>query len=261
MSGRQFYKKPGLLDGINRRSFLVKAGLVTSGILLSGCLKKIKPGNTYKHIKGGLKGPNAKAGHLLRDKALLPAPTKARRIKTLIIGSGISGLSAARWLKKQGHHNFELIELEDHIGGNSHSGSNAVSSYPLGAHYITIANNDDKLLLDFLQDSGAITRYEKGLPVYNDYYLCFDPEERLLINGQWQEGLVPDFGIGDDNRKQIKRFFSVIEELKKSKGEDGRYAFDIPLDNSSADKKYRQLDAISFKAYLKQNDLASPYLL
>ncbi|GAA4925324.1 NAD(P)/FAD-dependent oxidoreductase [Mucilaginibacter defluvii] len=184
-----------------------------------------------------------------------------RQIKTLIIGSGISGLSAARWLKKHGHHDFELVELEDHMGGNSHCGNNAVSSYPLGAHYITIANNDDSLLLDFLQDIGVITHYENAQPVYNDYYLCFDPEERLLINGQWQEGLVPDFGIGDNDREQIKKFFTLINELKKSKGEDGKFGFDIPLDNSSTDQKYRQLDKISFKAYLTQNGYTSPYLL
>ncbi|GAA4335434.1 NAD(P)/FAD-dependent oxidoreductase [Mucilaginibacter gynuensis] len=261
MSGQPFYKKESLRNGISRRAFLLKAGIVTSGILLSGCIKKIKPGNSYKNIKGSIKGPNAKAGHILRDKTPLPVPTEARKVKTLIIGSGISGLSAARWLKIQGHHDFELIELEDHIGGNSHSGSNAVSSYPLGAHYVTIANNEDELLLDFFQECGAITHYEKGLPVYDEYYLCFDPEERLLINGQWQEGLVPDFGIKPEDRDQIKRFFRLIDNLKQAKGTDGRYAFDIPLDNSSADEKFRDLDKSSFKEYLKQEGYTSPYLL
>jgi phytoene dehydrogenase-like protein len=261
MSGQPFYKKQSLAGHIQRRTFLLKAGLLTSGILLGGCIRKLKPDKSYQHIKGSLKGPNAKAGHLLRDKTPLPLPTQTRRVKTLIIGSGISGLSAARWLKRQGHTDFELLELEDHLGGNARSGSNAVSSYPLGAHYITIANNDDKLLLDFLQDSGVITNFEKGLPVYDEYYLCFDPEERLLINGQWQEGLVPEFGIAEEDRLQIKKFFKLVDELKKAKGTDGKYAFNIPLDNSSADEQYRRLDQVTLIDYLKANGFNSPYLL
>jgi predicted NAD/FAD-binding protein len=261
MSGRPFYKSTGFVNGLSRRSFLLKAGLVTTGIFLNGCIRKINPNSAYKNIKGGIKGPNAKAGHILRDKLPLPIPTGTREVKTLIIGSGISGLSAARWLKKQGHHDFELLELEDHVGGNSHSGQNDISAYPLGAHYITIANNEDTLLTGFLQDCGVITGFENNLPVYNEYYLCFDPEERLLINGQWQEGIVPDFGLHENDKAQIKKFFALIDELKNAKGSDDKYAFDIPIDNSSADDKYRALDKITFKEYLHQQNLTSVYLL
>ncbi|MFA6085674.1 FAD-dependent oxidoreductase [Mucilaginibacter sp.] len=261
MSGRPFYKSSELVNGLSRRSFMLKAGLIMTGIFLGGCIRKLNPKSAYKNIKGNIKGPNAKAGHILRDKLPLPTPTSTSSVKTLIIGSGISGLSAARWLKKQGYHDFELLELEDHVGGNSHSGKNNVSAYPLGAHYITIANNEDTLLTGFLQDCGVITGFENGLPVYNEYYLCFDPEERLLINGQWQEGIVPDFGLNAGDKAQIKKFFTLIDELKKSKGNDGKYAFDIPIDNSSADDQYRALDKITFKEYLHQQKLSSVYLL
>ena len=112
MSGQRFFNKQNVLKSINRRSFLLRAGLLSSGIMLSACFKKLKPGNpAYSHIKGSLKGPNAKAGHILRDKIVLPTPSSTRKVKTLIIGSGISGLSAAGWLKKNGHHDFELLEL------------------------------------------------------------------------------------------------------------------------------------------------------
>ncbi|TFF40198.1 FAD-dependent oxidoreductase [Mucilaginibacter psychrotolerans] len=260
MSGRPFYKRGGFVNTLSRRSFLLKAGIITTGILLNGCIRRLKPNGAYKNIKGSMKGPNAKAGHILRDKLPLPAPIGNRKVKTLIIGGGISGLSAARWLKRQGYNDFELLELEDHVGGNSHSGKNGVSPYPLGAHYITIANNDDTLLTGFLQDCGVIIGFENNLPVYNDYYLCFDPEERLLINGQWQEGIVPDFGLQPGDKAQIKQFFALVDELKKAKGNDGKYAFDIPIDNSSADEKYRALDSITFKEYLHQQKLTSVYL-
>ncbi|MFD0766314.1 FAD-dependent oxidoreductase [Mucilaginibacter lutimaris] len=261
MSGHPFYKRRGFINGLSRRSFLLKAGLVTTGILLNSCIRKVKPGSQYKNIKGSIKGPNAKAGHILRDKLPLPVPGSTRRVKTLIIGGGISGLSAARWLKKQGYTDFELLELEDHVGGNSHSRKNDISAYPLGAHYITIVNNEDKLITEFLQDCNVITGFENNLPVYNEYYLCFDPEERLLINGQWQEGIVPDFSLTPSDKAEVKKFFALIDAFKKAKGSDGKYGFDIPVDNSSADENFRVLDGITFKEYLQQQQFTSKYLL
>lgn len=230
--------------------------------MLGACLKRLKPRNSaYNHIKGSLKGPNAKAGHILRDKLPLPSPSSTRKVKTLIIGSGISGLSAARWLKKNGHNDFELLELEEEVGGNSKFGKNAVSSYPLGAHYITLPNNSDKELMEFLEEANIITHYENDLPFYNEFALCFDPEDRLLINGQWQEGLIPEFGIPEGDKKQIASFLQLTQKLKAAKGTDGKYAFDIPLANSSADPRYRILDKISFKDYLKEKGFTSQYLL
>ncbi len=124
-----------------------------------------------------------------------------------------------------------------------------------------MANNHDKELINFLEENNIITHYEGSLPVYNEYALCFDPEERLLINGQWQEGIIPEFGIAEEDRMQIKLFLQFTEELKEAKGNDGKYAFDIPLSNSSTDSVYRNLDKISFKDYLKNKKFTSTYLL
>ena len=245
----------------SRRSFLLKAGVLSAGIFLNGCIRKLTRTNAYKDIKVIMKGANAKAGHILRGKLSLPAPTTSRSVKTIIIGSGISGLSAARWLKKHGHENFELLELEGHSGGNSHHGQNEVSAFPLGAHYMTIINNEDQQLSDFLQECGVITGFKHKKPIYNEYYLCFDPEERLLINGQWQEGLIPEFGLGKQDRLDIQQFFELMETFRNAKGNDGRYAFDLPVDLSSADETYRALDRISFASYLHQQGLHTPYLL
>jgi len=258
MSGQSFNNK-----GIGRRSFLIRAGLLTAGIYLSGCLRKLGGGNSaYAHIAGGLRGPNAKAGHMLRDKVTFAEPQRERSIKTLIIGGGISGLSAARWLKKKGETDFQLLELEDHVGGNAFFGTNAVSSYPLGAHYVTLINNEDQKLIDFLHETQVITHFDpQGIPFYNEFYLCFDPEERLLINGHWQNGIVPDFGVPETDRKQIERFFKLTAKYQNAKGNDGKYAFTIPIDESSADDEYRKLDQIPFTEFLKAEGLDSPYLL
>ena len=257
-NGQMSYKD-NFSNYIQRRSFLLRVGLITGGIFLNGCYKKIKAG-TY-NFPGKLLGPNVKAGHILRNKTVIEKASSSRKVKTLIIGSGISGLSAGRWLKKEGETDFEILELENHAGGNSYFGTNKISSYPLAAHYVTIANNDDDLLIDFLKEINVITHFEKGLPYYNDYYLTFDPEERLLINGEWQEGLIPEFGVPVADKLQIKRFLAEAEKLKLTVGDDGKYIFNIPISSCSSDENYKKLDQISFKSYLEKNNYTSPYLL
>jgi hypothetical protein len=125
MSGQLFYSRTSRAKPLSRRSFLLQAGLVTGAIFLNACIRKIGGGKpAYAHIKGKLSGPNAKAGHAMRDKLPMPPPASKQTVKTLIIGSGISGLSAARWLLKQGEQDFQVLELENHAGGNSYFGSN-----------------------------------------------------------------------------------------------------------------------------------------
>ena len=193
---------------------------------------------------------------------LPPPPVEpAHDVGILIIGGGVAGLSARRWLEQQGVRNILLIELEEETGGNAQSGENPVSAYPLGAHYLPIPDVRNRELLDFLQQADVITGLSpEGLPVYNDYYLCHDPEERLLINGYWQEGLLPTVGLSADEQAQTGRFLALTEDLKKAVGTDGRDAFAIPVAESSADPAWQKLDTLSFEAYLDQEGFTSPYL-
>lgn len=224
------------------------------GLLYAAC-------NTAKNkkINGRLMGSNAATGHMLRDRSAIPPSTRTTHTNTLIVGGGISGLSAARCLHKAGR-DFMLIELEDHFGGNSHFGRNQVSAYPWAAHYLPVPDVRNKEILDLLQELNVIMGYEGELPVYNDYHLCHDPEERLYINGYWQEGLVPEAGISVTDKQHIKRFFDIVNQMKVAMGNDGKDAFAIPLDNSSRDPQYTRLDGISFRQYLNDNGLTSGYL-
>jgi monoamine oxidase len=242
---------------MQRRNFIQQvAALTGTGFLLSQCQ------TTGQHkIPGRIVGASAKVGHLLRDKKIQGAPQSTTQAEVVIVGAGVSGLSAARHLYKQGVQDFLVLDLEEHAGGNAAAGENNVSRYPWGAHYVPIPNNDLKDYLSFLQECNVVTGYNnEGLPVYNEYHLCFDPEERLYINGSWQEGLVPRNGVPAEELKQVQRFLDHMQQLRYEKGQDGKETFAIPVNHSSADEQYTQLDTITMKEWLVQQGYTSEYL-
>lgn len=215
-----------------------------------------------KHsARGKISGANSSVGHLLRDPAILAQePSETIYTETVIIGGGVSGLAAARRLRQNDHPDFLLLELDKETGGNAASGKNEISTYPMGAHYIPLPNNNLKEYLLFLEECNVITGYENNLPVINELYLCFDPQERLYINGYWQEGIIPHFGVPDDELLQVKKFLAAMDVFRLAKGADGRDAFSIPVDASSIDEQFRQLDTISMKEWMQQQGYTSSFL-
>lgn len=248
----------------SRREFLVQAGIGVGALMIGATgLPSCTPSRSISHIQGGLVGANHQTGHKLRSIPALHKLPIAEQLTTdvLIIGGGVSGLSARRWLHKQGVRDVLLVEMDAQTGGNSGYGQNAVSAYPFGAHYLPVPDLRNKELLDFLHQSEIVTGFDsKKRPIYNDYFLCHDPEERLFINGFWQEGLVPETGVPEIEKEQIRRFFQETERFKQAKGADGLDAFAIPLDRSSTDAQFRDLDAFSFASYLDREGFTSPYL-
>ena len=242
-----------------RRKFLYLSAAALATIPLYWTFKKWFP-EDIRNIPGRMLGASYQRGHQIL-KMLLAKPQKQEKIGTVIIGGGISGLSVARQLAKEGYHDFLLLDLEDQTGGNSRFGTNKTGRFPLGAHYLPIPSTDLKELIAFLQEIGIVTHIdEKGLPHYNERHLCHDPEERLFINGHWQEGLIPHFGVPAGEQEQIRRFMGLMEQYKNAKGTDGKYAFDLPVDRSSADPEFRKLDQISMQDFLESHDLTSSYL-
>ena len=239
----------------NRREFLIGS---TSLVALASLGKFWKSQNSPQ-VTGRIVGANSALGHRLRDGSF-PPPSQTIKKIAVIIGGGIAGLSAAWKLHKSGFNDFILLELEDHVGGNSSSGENSVSAYPWGAHYVPLLSEESTSARELFHDLGIITSYQDNQPVYNEYYISSDPHERLYIKGRWQEGLVPQIGVHDADQVQYQSFFAAMEKFKELKGNDGRKVFAIPVDKSSSDPEYRQLDKITMAKYLAQNGWDSEYL-
>jgi NAD(P)-binding Rossmann-like domain len=232
---------------INRKTFL--HGSLAS--LTMGALPSFSASaETPTTMRGELIGARSSRGHKLRG-GKFPTPTQFEESDIVIVGGGIAGLAAGYRLAKSNVKNFRLLELEDHSGGNSSSGSNAITAYPWGAHYVPLLTDESRAVRRLFEDLGVITGYDKsGLPNYNEYFLCADPQERLYIYGRWQDGLVATLGASAEDDAQYKLFFATMETYKHQKGSDGKTLFAIPVDSSSSDASIRKLDEITMKDWM-----------
>ncbi|MEO0335120.1 MAG: NAD(P)-binding protein [Pseudomonadota bacterium] len=203
-----------------------------------------------ENVPGSLVGANHKAGHILRTK-FDRTPDIEIQAGTVIVGGGVSGLSAAWWLQRNGDEQFELLELDRKVGGNSQSGQNRVSTYPWGAHYVPVPGPDAAHVRELFEDLGVIEGYSAdGLPIFNEYYICGAPKERLSVFGRWQTGMIPKIGIRSEEARQFDEFDEFIAVQSERLGADGLPAFTIPLDLSSRDPEILEWDKISMAEFL-----------
>jgi hypothetical protein len=238
----------------SRRNFIkgiLAASIVVMVPLLNACHEKAIA------LLIRLSGTNHILGHKLRIRNF-PKPTRQIHIPYLIVGGGISGLSAARQFSKKGFPDFLLVELENHLGGNSSNGENKYSKYPLGAHYLPLPNFEDKELLRFLEESKIITGYDaKGFPVFDEEQLTIAPDERLFYKNNWQEGVVPRTGNSEKEEAEMVRFFSKMDVFRNGKDTAGNYWFNIPISRSSQENELIKLDKMTMKQWFDENNFTT----
>jgi monoamine oxidase len=234
----------------SRRDFLRTVGAAA----LAGCA----PAGKTALPPGELLGMSHVLGHRLRD-GHFPPPSEIRRTGVLIVGGGISGLSAAWRLAKAAVDDFLVLEMEREPGGNSRSGQSPLVPYPWGAHYLPLPGREASAVRELLAELGVLQgdpTVEK--PTYDERYLCATPQERIYRHGLWDEGLLPQRGVDAAEREQQRRFQARMEELKAARGRDGRRVFAMPMELSSADPAWRALDKMSFSQWLNDNGFTAP---
>ncbi|MDL1871584.1 FAD-dependent oxidoreductase [Deltaproteobacteria bacterium PRO3] len=238
-----------------RRRFLQGFGVgIAAAGLLAACGRL---GGSRREIPGRICGADAARAHRLRAGGF-PAPSRVEQASCVIVGGGIAGLSAAWRLRKAGFEDFVLLELDEASGGNSRGGENAISAYPWGAHYVPLANPESESVLRLFQELGVVSGFDAaGRPRYHELYLCAEPEERLFLQGAWQSGIVPREGLSFEERDEMARFHEKMAAFGVAKGGDGRWAFAIPVDLSSRDRKFLALDRQSMAQWLEGEGLRS----
>lgn len=209
---------------------------------------------------GELSDSGLTRGHRLRE-GRFPPPTETRRVPVLIVGGGIGGLSAAWKLERAGYRDFALIDMESAVGGNARYGENAVSAYPLGAHYLPLPTREARAVRELLADLGALQGDPyAAAPRYDETMLCHAPQERLLLRGIWQDGLLPRLGVGQAERAQATRFQEMMAEFRAATDRQGRRAFALPVALSSPDVRWRVLDTLTMHQWLLDNNFDSAHL-
>ncbi len=199
-----------------------------------------------RSFKGVIKGASFKRGHRLITGDF-PTPSREYKRNISIVGSGVSGLSCAYHLAKHRVEDIELFELEDHIGGKSAS---LDSRAPWGAHYLPLVNKENSSLLNFLKDAGVVKRIDDKGVHYDPFALCSDPMEKLFIHGRLQEGIIPKNGISPEDQREFDQLFKELEKFRSKKGRDGKFAFDIPMEESSSDSEFLEFDKMTMAEYL-----------
>ena len=179
-----------------RREFLAGGSAALIGLSLK----------SEKQIAGSFVNESAAAGHLLRDRAFFSPPTQTVKTPIVIVGGGISGLSAAWRLQKRGFHDFALLEMNPQAGGNARWGENEVTAYPWAAHYVPVPGPQATYVRELFADLGVLKDGQ-----WEERYLAFAPQERLFLYGRWQEGIEPAIGLTQKDREQFQRLQDICK--------------------------------------------------
>src|SRR5919107_2174086 len=236
----------------SRRSFVV-TGAVAVGAAAIGVTARVLGApallgldrRSGPRITGGWVNENAVLGHRLRDRTPMPAPRRTVRVPVVIVGGGIAGLSAAWQLDRHGLRDYVLLELEHDAGGNSRGGENAVSRFPWAAHYVPVPGPRATLVRELFRELGVLT--DAG---WDERSLCFAPQERLFVHGEWQPGLESELLGSRTGRDELRRFEELIEEQRRT-GE-----FTIPM--ALGARVGSPLDRMTFAEWLDTAGFRSP---
>ncbi|MBC7955570.1 MAG: FAD-dependent oxidoreductase [Cytophagales bacterium] len=228
---------------LHRRALLAAA----ASLPFAACRRSTEP-----HYGGGWVGAQHERGHRLRDlkSGSLPTPAVQRRVGVLIVGGGVAGLACARALARRGIDDVHLLDLEDAAGGNSRGHQLAGMACPLGAHYLPVPGEHDTEVIELLQELG-VSHIENGKRVYDERHLCHSPQERLFIDGQWQEGLLPVQGQSEETLAQYRRFSELVASASDTLG------FSLPTARSPWAAAHAALDATPFNAWLDAQGLTA----
>jgi len=239
---------------VKRRTFLSAAA---AGSLAAMACRRGQPEFPFE---GELTGTAMDLGHAARDGEL-PAPAQFEAVDVVIVGGGVAGLTAAWRLAGAGVRDFRLLELESGVGGTSRSGRNAISAFPLAAHYVVAPDRETAPMLRLLGEAGVLEGFDaSGEPVFGEQHLVRSPEERVHAHGQWWEGLYLHAGETPEDMRQYRVFFAEVDRWVAWRDARGRKAFAVPRAKGSDAPEVRELDRLSFQQWLDARSLTSKRL-
>src|SRR5579863_9843097 len=160
----------------NRRDFIkfVVAGAVTAGCPIDLSLVAAQAGDAQKNDPADVDGEDNRVCHQVRDGKVFTRPPASSRHDVVIVGGGISGLTAAYRLQ---HRDFLLLEKEPHWGGNAYAMEYEGSTYATGSAFLA----KDEYAYSFAKEIGL-----ELLPVNSPDASILRGE---LVPDTWGEGI------------------------------------------------------------------------
>jgi predicted NAD/FAD-dependent oxidoreductase len=219
---------------------------------LSGCLPEPQALQASRWV-----GASDQRGHRVRElskSGSLPPPAVQRRAGVLVLGGGVAGLAALRALVRAGVDDAQLLELEDSVGGNSRGHQMAGVGCPLGAHYLPVPGPAAREVGEWLHEIGLLRSDASGVHA-NEGHLCHSPQERLFIDGAWQDGVLPSAEGRPATLAQYRSFAAKVAALQAELG------FAMPSTHARWTAGHAALDAQTFASWLAGAGLNDPLLL
>lgn len=199
-------------------------------------------------------------GHFLRDRHALPPPSYEVTTDVAILGSGVAGLTAAWKMQREGQRNFLILDGPEKYG-NAAGGRFGSLAFPTGAHYLPLPSAESSHVREILHDLGIILKNPgTAKPCYDERFILHAPEERVLFNGNWQEGILPRDGVPAADLAEHDRFARHMTAYRDLHGSDGKRVFVMPSALSSSDPAWLALDRISFRQWLESQGYRAPTL-
>ena len=196
-----------------RRDFIK---YVVAGSIAAGCPVDLALLAEPTAPKPAVDGEDNRICHQVRDGKVFTLPAATAHHDFVIVGGGVSGLSAAYFLRR---HDFLLLEKEPHFGGNAYLMEYDGCAYATGSAFL----GKNEMAFGFAKEIGL-----EPLPI-ND-------RDSTILNGEW---------IGNtwtDGIDKLPYPLSVREGFKKFK-KDIR-AIDVR-------KRSQELDNLPFSDFCK----------
>ncbi len=198
----------------NRRDFIK---YVVAGSIAAGCPVDLSLLAVETAPRPEVEGEENRICHQVRDGKVFTLPPATARHDVVIVGGGVSGLTAAYLLRG---HDWLLLEKEPHWGGNAYLMEHDGSPFATGSAFLT---KSEPAAFGLAREIGL-----EPLPVHD--------RDATIIHGEW----IPN--TWTDGLDKLPYPATVREGFKKFKKEI--LAIDLA-------KRSKELDNIPFSNFLK----------
>ncbi|NJN24545.1 MAG: NAD(P)-binding protein [Cyclobacteriaceae bacterium] len=211
---------------MDRRDFIQLSTMSLAALLAHGCQFDEAYEISFRN--------DMAVGHLVFESHQFPI-TKNLRTRYLIVGGGLAGLSAAYRLKDQ---DFHLFELSERLGGSSSASTYQQTKLCHGAHYdLSYPPYYGAQVLQMFEELGII-HFDAFSNLWQfsekQYLIPKHRESRTFDHGLFRTNVLPDEG-------GKAAFLEIMHSFEGH----------MPMPTRLIDAKFRDLNTISFREWLK----------